>query len=562
MITTMSIRSLSLPWRACACLAFAALPALASTGFDEGVAAPSAATNVAPARVEWNRRAAEHLLNRAAFGATSAEVDAAVARGMEATIEALFPADAKVPRPEILGARDLPLDLERPETRLRNVEGRREGLSRLQPDLISPLNMWGDWWIERMRKSEDPLRERMTIFWHGHFVSSVKEVGNAHEMIEQLTFLRDHALLDFGTLLRGVGRTPAMLAYLNNDENVKEHPNENWARELFELFSLGDGNYTEDDIKQAARAFTGWTDKEGRFLFDRIVHDYGAKQVLGRAGALDGDMVVDLALEQEACARFMAAKLLHHFEGAPAPAERVEDYASFLRANGLHVGKFLRRLFADPAFYRDEVVGRRVAPPIEWLVGNARRLDLAAPGQMVLNMGDVLGQRLFWPPSVKGWEPDMAWITTATMMYRSNMAGIMLGLVSVEGLIRDAEFDERSMGDEPMMAAAKKSRSNGLNQLAYIQDAGWKPELSLAARAKAALAVGDARLAAWLCGELLAIEVPLDSGVRGSVAAFLARERREAGIEMETQLLAHPEGEAIVRRAAHFVLSLPESQLN
>ncbi|MFN9787888.1 MAG: DUF1800 family protein [Planctomycetia bacterium] len=558
----MHIRSMSFSWRASACLALTAATAAASaTSEPVVVAAPAAATAEAP-RVEWNLRNAEHLLNRAAFGATSDEAHAAVARGMQATIEALFPADAKVPRPEILGRRDLPLDLERPETRLRNVEGRREGLSRLQPDLISPLNMWGDWWIERMRKSEDPLRERMTIFWHGHFVSSVKEVGDAHEMIEQLTFLRENALGDFATLLRGIGRTPAMLAYLNNDENVKEHPNENWARELFELFSLGDGNYTEDDIKQAARAFTGWTDKEGRFLFDRIVHDYGAKQVLGRAGALDGDMVVDLALEQEACARFMSAKLLHHFEGAPAPEARVAEYAAFLRANELRIDKFLRRLFADPAFYREEVVGRRVAPPIEWLVGNARRLDLSAPGQMVLNMGDVLGQRLFWPPSVKGWEPDMAWITTATMMYRSNMAGIMLGLVSVQDLIRDAEFDERSMGDEPMMAAAKKSRSNGLNQLAYIQDAGWKPGLSLVPRAKAALAVGDARLAAWLSVELLAVEVPLDSGVRDSIAAFLARERREAGIEMETALLDHPQAEAVLRRAAHFVLSLPESQLN
>jgi uncharacterized protein (DUF1800 family) len=558
----MHTRSMSFSWRATACLALTAATAAASaTSAPVVVAAPAAAIAEAP-RVEWNLRNAEHLLNRAAFGATSDEAQAAVARGMQATIEALFPADAKVPQPEILGRRDLPLDLERPETRLRNVEGRREGLSRLQPDLISPLNMWGDWWIERMRKSEDPLRERMTIFWHGHFVSSVKEVGNAHEMIEQLTFLRVNALGDFATLLRGIGRTPAMLAYLNNDENVKEHPNENWARELFELFSLGDGNYTEDDIKQAARAFTGWTDEEGRFLFDRIVHDYGAKQLLGRAGAFDGDMVVDLALEQEACARFMSAKLLHHFEGAPAPEARVEEYASFLRANELRIDKFLRRLFADPAFYRDEVVGRRVAPPIEWLVGNARRLDLSAPGQMVLNMGDVLGQRLFWPPSVKGWEPDMAWITTATMMYRSNMAGIMLGLVSVQDLIRDAEFDERSMGDEPMMAAAKKSRSNGLNQLAYIQDAGWKPGLSLVPRAKAALAVGDARLAAWLSVELLAVEVPLDSGVRDSVAAFLARERREAGIEMETALLDHPQAEAVLRRAAHFVLSLPESQLN
>lgn len=537
---------------------------LAAATFGAVLCAPAPAHEAkasAPA-VEWNARNAEHLLNRAGFGAGSAEVDAAVKRGQAATIESLFPDPSRTVQPEILGAHQLPLGLETPEGRQRNVEARREGHSRMQPDLISPLNMYGDWWVERMRTGADPLRERMTIFWHGHFVSSIKEVADSHEMIEQVQFLRDNALGPFETLVRGIGRTPAMLVYLNNAENVKDHPNENWARELFELFSLGDGNYTEDDIKQAARAFTGWTDQESKFLFDRMVHDWGRKEVLGRAGNLDGDAIVDLALEQEACARFMAAKLLHHFEGAPAPKERVEDYAAFLRSNGMHIGKFLRRLFADPAFYRDEIVGRRVAPPIEWIVGAARRLQAAPPGQMVQNMGDVLGQRLFWPPSVKGWEPDMAWITTATMMYRSNMAGIMLDLVSVQDLIRDAEFEPRMDAEMPMAGAMKKSRNNGLNQLSYIQETGWKPGLSLVDQAKQAMAGSDAHVAAWMSVQLLAVDVPLDSGVRGAIAAFVARERRDAGIEAETALLAHPQAEAILRRTAHFVLSLPEAQLN
>jgi len=182
---------------------------------------------------------------------------------------------------------------------------------------------------------------------------------------------------------------------------------------------------------------------------------------------------------------------------------------------------------------------------------------------MVQNMGDVLGQRLFWPPSVKGWEPDMAWITTATMMYRSNMAGILLGLVSVDGLIRDAEFEQPRMDAEmPMMGALKKSRNNGLNQLAYIQHTGWQPQVALVEQARKAMAVGDARVAAWMAVELLSVEVSLDSGVRNAIAAFVAREREAEGITEQAQLLDHAQAEAVLRRTAHFVLSLPEAQLN
>jgi hypothetical protein len=157
----------------------------------------------------------------------------------------------------------------------------------------------------------------------------------------------------------------------------------------------------------------------------------------------------------------------------------------------------------------------------------------------------------------------MAWITTATMMYRSNMAGILLGLVSVDGLIRDAEFEQPRMDAEmPMMGALKKSRNNGLNQLAYIQHTGWQPQVSLVKQAHKAMAVGDARVAAWMAGELLSIEVSLDSGVRNAIAAFVAREREAAGITEQAQLLGHAQAEEVLRRTAHFVLSLPEAQLN
>ena len=431
-----------------------------------------------------------------------------------------------------------------------------------------------------MIRADDPLRDHMTVFWHGHFVSSIKEVARAQKMITQIQFLRDNALGPFETLMRGIGRDPAMLVYLNNDSNVKDHPNENWSRELMELFSLGDGNYTEDDIKQASRAFTGWSEEDGRFVNHRLEHDFGQKTVLGESGNFDGDDVITILLKQPACGRFLAKKLITYFEGVAPSAERTEDYAAFLRNNDYHIGKLLRRLFKDPAFYRDEVVGTRVSGPIEYLVGMARRLQVDPPGQMVITSGSVLGQRLFWPPSVKGWDGGMNWITTASLMHRSNMAGVMLGLVQVDRLMTDDEFDEGAkMSEAPAMQSSAndpnamssdatskdkkkpKSRSGAFNALDYIQETGWQPDLSLRSRLKSVAArASDAAIVQNLLGELLAVAPA--SGTESDLVRFLHDEREKTGVA-EGALLDDAEvGETLLRRLAHLILSLPEAQLN
>jgi hypothetical protein len=407
-----------------------------------------------------------------------------------------------------------------------------------------------------MVQSEEPLRERMTIFWHGHFVSSVKDVGNAHDMIRQVQFLRDNALGPFETLVRGIGRDPAMLRYLNNDTNIKDHPNENWARELMELFSLGDGNYTETDIKQAARAFTGWSRDGDGFEYKRTDHDFGEKHVLSVDGNLDGDHVVSIILQQPACGRFIARKLITHFEGTPPTEARVEDYAEFLRQNRYDIGKMMRRLLKDPEFYRDEVVSTRVVPPVEYLVSAARRLGIEPPGQMVLNAGDVLGQRLFWPPSVKGWEEGMAWITTSSMMQRSNMIGVMLGLVRVDQLLQDDEFVVAPAGS----MEKRPSRTNGFNQLNYIQQTGWTPKLSLCERVKKAGKTGDEALTSWMVGELLGI--PYSPDMTRGPYDWLRAEREKAGIAEGKIADAGERGETLLRELAHMILSLPEAQVN
>lgn len=525
--------------------------ALSNTSVSASLEAPA----VRPESMRWDARAAEHLLNRAGFGGTSEEVARFVEMGMARAIASLFPDPKSVPEPRILAQRSLHRGLESPTERHEGLTERREGFSRLQPDLIAPLNKYGDWWIERMIVSDDRLRDQMTIFWHGHWVSSVKEVGSSADMIRQLQFLRDNALGRFEVLARGMGRDPAMLRYLNNDTNVKDHPNENWARELMELFSLGDGNYTETDIKEAARAFTGWSRDDGEYAFKRVDHDYGQKSVLGTSGNLGGDHVVDVILEQPACARFLARKLIAYFEGVTPDEARVEEYAEALRATSYDVGMMLQKLFADPRFYRDEVVGTRVAGPVQYLVGSARRLQFDPPGQMVLNAGDVLGQRLFWPPSVKGWEEGMAWITTASLMARSNMIAVMLGLIDVQTLMHDAEF----AGGMEMDGEEKASRTNGFNQLRYIQRTGWEPDLSLVERARAAGRKSDAQLVAWLVDELYAIPTTVDMHVKP--LEFLRAERERLVIEEGAVLEAGKDGELLLRELAHFLLSMPEAQM-
>ena len=534
-----------IPSLVCAALAVASIPASAGSSSD------------------WNAARAQHLLNRAGFGGSADEIARFVAMGEEKAVESLFPDPSKTPPPIVLGRASLPGDLVDPVEGLATIEDRRQGYVRLLPDLIATLNRFGDWWIDRMVAHDDPVRDHMTIFWHGHFVSSVKEVGNPYAIIEQIRFLRANALGPFETLVRGIGRDGAMLRYLNNDTNVAAHANENWARELMELFSLGDGNYTEQDIKESARAFTGWSQESSHFVYHRLDHDFGQKTFLGTTGNFDGDMVIGIILRQPACGRFLANKIITYFEGVPPTAERAEDYAAFLRANQYDIGKMLKRLFHDPAFYREEVLADRVSGPIEYLVGSARRLGVAPPSQLVLAGGDMLGQKLFWPPSVKGWDGGTTWVTTAAMMHRSNVVGALLGVVDTEKLVSGAAADasDPMAGGGARVSKKLPQAGTGLGLIGFIQLSGWQPKVELH---KALASIGtqpnDAAIAGRLVESLLA--VPADAPVVAGVTEYLKSQREAAGIKEGELLAAGDKGEPILRRTAHLILSLPEAQLN
>lgn len=519
------------------------------------------------AEVPWNARTAEHLFNRAGFGATPEEIAAAVAAGLEATVEGLLegpersrpdgsrgPARLRggVPAPAVLA--DGPESLERPILahlpefyadggQLRQVEEAREFCSR---------------WIGRMLAGEDPLRERMALFWHGHFVSSTEEVEEAGAVVRQVEFLREHALGDFGTLVRGIARDPAMLEYLNNDVNVKGSPNENWARELLELFTLGEGNYGEDDVKEVARAFSGWTRSHGAFALARADHDLGAKTVLGVTGILDGDDVIDLVLEHEACARYLASELIEYFEGVPPAPRRLEAYAAHLRGGGYRIDAFLRRLFLDPAFYREEARGQRIAAPVEYFAGTARRLGCEVPPDVLYVAAALCGQRLLAPPNVKGWEQGLAWLTTSHVMQRGNLAGILVG-----------ELDrELRPGEVLQELIESRGREFGgpyrdyLALTAWLQAVDWRVALPPARELVDVPAgpAGDGALVEALLERLL--PVPSAPGTHAELVRLARGWRAELGLEDASLLDLDGAGaRELLRRLVHVILSLPEAQL-
>jgi len=572
-------------------------------GAEGAAGAAARADDPAGTAFEWDARKAEHLLNRAGFGARTAEVTRAVALGHEASVASLFapPPDRRDPfYAEPLAFKDggfeaaMMAPSDRRATRERALDAgalkraNAEAFKQLKERDVAQRIAFLDGWVEAMLTGVDPLRERMTLFWHGHFTSSVRDVKSSYEMIRQNELFRAHATGHFSDLLYGITRDAAMLEYLDNDSNRKSSPNENFARELLELFTLGEGRYTEEDVKEAARAFTGWTDRKGEFHFDWRRHDFGYKTFLGVTGRLDGDDVVEILLEQDACAEHLAAELIAYFEGLePAPA-RVAEYAAGLRASGYDVGALLRRLFLDPAFYRDEVVGARIAGPLDYLVGTARRLGVDPPPRLVVLGAAALGQRLFEPPSVQGWERGPAWITTSTLMLRGNLAGGLLGRVGHRDLFRELgsaatepEEPEVLGRDDPRATSADDApdgpaaepgdgpddgsppgtrRRKRRDALRVLERAGWSPAIHLTARLERAGALDDGSIADVLLEELLAIEPT--ASIRGEALALLRERRRELGLADGELLEARADSERVLRELAHLVLSLPEAHLH
>jgi uncharacterized protein (DUF1800 family) len=277
-----------------------------------------------------------------------------------------------------------------------------------------------DWWMKRMAGGKYPLQEKLTLFWHGHFATSAKDERSAILMWQQNELLRKHAAGNFRSFVKLISRDAAMLDYLNNTQNHKKKPNENYARELMELFTLGIGNYTEQDVKEAARAFTGWTHDGGQFEIREWDHDTGTKVFLGRRGQFDGDDIVDIIMSRAECGRFIGAKLFAYFAYEPVEDDLRNSLGSVLREK-YDLRALLRVILTSKAFYSPRAMGTQVKSPIQLCVGTCRLLEQEVPDARALyGPLNQMGQVPFMPPSVKGWPSGRQWINTSTLFVRYN----------------------------------------------------------------------------------------------------------------------------------------------
>jgi uncharacterized protein (DUF1800 family) len=359
---------------------------------------------------------ARHLLNRTGFGATDAEVrefaplepGEAVERLLAGTRgEATLAPPAFVDEPFV------------PFYKLRQMapDERREE----QRKLVQQGLELRAWWLREMLATPSPLSERMTLFWHGHFATSQRKVRIGQLMYRQNVLLRSEALGNFATLLHAVSKDAAMLVYLDNAGSRREAPNENFAREVMELFTLGEGHYGEADVKEAARAFTGWSlDRDtGRFVYRRAWHDDGEKTVLGRTGRFDGDDVLDILLARPETAQLIAAKLWREFVSPTPDAARVKRWAAIFRDAHYEVKPLLRAVLTSDAFWAAENRGTLVKSPVDLIAGTLRTYEIR-PMELrpAVAACAALGQNLFAPPNVKGWPGGDAWIDAATILGR------------------------------------------------------------------------------------------------------------------------------------------------
>jgi uncharacterized protein (DUF1800 family) len=310
------------------------------------------------------------------------------------------------------------------------------------------------WWYREMIATDSPLTERMTLFWHNHFTSSLRKVKWPAALYRQNLLLRQHALGNFGTLLHAIARDPAMLIYLDGQQNRRDKPNENFARELLELFTLGEGHYAERDIKEAARAFTGWMvdRRDGRFIVNPRQHDGGEKTFLGARGTFDGDDILRIVLAHPRTAEYITEKLWHEFvSDTPDPTE-VERLAGIFRQASYELHPLLQALFSTAAFRDPRNRGTLVKSPVDLVIGTVRQFDIPiAEERNLVRAGIVLGQDLFDPPNVKGWPGGTTWITSSTLLTRNQI---------LERLLRGAE-----MGPTRRAVAAMQEPDAALKQL-------------------------------------------------------------------------------------------------
>ena len=398
----------------------------------------------------------QHLMWRAGFGPAAGQLETLNTVTPQQLYRALQQASDR--KPEYIDVADDYLkglfmgaqELGRQQQKREMTTQDRKMVREKQRDSIKSLNLY---WLDQMVHSKAQLREKMAFFWHGHFASR-----NINIFFQQhlLDIIRQNALGSFRTLLHEVSKSAAMLNFLNAAQNRKDQPNENFAREVMELFTMGRGNYTEHDIKEAARAFTGWSaNVKGEFVFRRFQHDYGSKTVLKRTGNFEGEEILDILLEQKQTAQYIAGKVYRFFVNETPDTAKVEWLAGRFYSSDYNIGKLMEDIFTADWFYEDKNIGTKIKSPIELLAGIQRMLPMEIDNEeALLLLQRVLGQLLFYPPNVAGWPGGKSWIDSSSLMTRLRIPQLIND--EDELTIRPKTDDDMTGGREEMTPAGGK----------------------------------------------------------------------------------------------------------
>ena len=392
-----------------------------------------------------NQRKNQHLFWRAGFGPMAEELNALASHSQKSFTEALWKASSRpvayldvadnALKGLAMGAGDA-ASMQRKEL---SAEEKKQFRKQSQQDIKS-LNLA---WLNVMVNSDAQLREKMALFWHGHFASR-----NLNIFYQQLLLdtIRKGALGNFGDLLKEVSKSAAMINFLNNNQNKKDHPNENFAREVMELFTMGRGNYTEEDVKEAARAFTGWgASLNGEFIFRQGQHDDGQKTLLGKTGRFDGDDVLNLLLEQKQTAFYITRKLYRYLVNEQVDEARVQGLADRWYQSNYDISSLLQDIFQSDWWYDPRNIGSRIKSPVDLLAGIRRLLPMKIENEEVqISLQRLLGQLLFYPPNVAGWPGGANWIDSSTLMFRLRIPELIYA--SGEFHWKPKDDDDQMMG--------------------------------------------------------------------------------------------------------------------
>ena len=419
-----------------------------------------------------NQQKNQHLLWRAGFGPMTEEIGQLGSASQKSYVDALFKASSKQPTYIDVadnGLKGLTMGLGDAKKQLSPEE--RKQIQRQSREDLKNLNIT---WLGYMVNSDQQLREKMSLFWHGHFASRNINILYQQQLLD---VIRKNALGNFGDLLREVSRSAAMINFLNNNQNRKGHPNENFAREVMELFTLGRGNYTENDVKESARAFTGWgATISGEFVFRKFQHDEGTKTVLGKSGSFTGDEILGILLEKKQTARFISNKIYRYFVNEQVDEEKISWLSERFYQSNYNIQLLMKDIFSSDWFYDKKNIGVRIKSPVELIAGIRRALPMQIENEEIqLILQRLLGQILFYPPNVAGWPGGTNWIDSSSLMLRLRLPQMIVE--SQELKMDPKDDDDQMMGMKDQSTGKNKTQNRGMGTQVIRATIDWKQYL-------------------------------------------------------------------------------------